>query len=158
MTLLDEARCLARYNRDSLGGPLSASDVHRMMTSDGAKAVGLQGHIGALAPGEWADLVIFDTEGRTALGDILEQTALRQTVAVMIGGRLASAPQAWAGQWPQLETCSPEPRDLCGTQRMVCGANPQRTVQQWLKQSTYRIDDSRICVPQLTDDCVVANR
>lgn len=69
-----------------------------MMTSEGARAVGLQGAIGALAPGEWADLVIFDTEGRTALDQILERTALRQTLAVMIGGRIASAPQAWA--WP----------------------------------------------------------
>lgn len=158
LTLLDEARCLARHNRDSLGGLLSAADLHRMMTSEGARAVGLQGAIGALAPGEWADLVIFDTEGRTALGPILEHTALRQTVAVMIGGRLASAPPAWAGRWPELDRCVNEPRDLCGMPRMVCGANAQRPIEQLLRQAVYRIDDSRICAPQPTDDCVERTR
>lgn len=154
LTLLDEARCLARYNRDSLGGLLGAADLHRMMTSEGARAVGLQGAIGALAPGEWADLVIFDTEGRTALDQILERTALRQTLAVMIGGRIASAPQAWAGQWPQLDRCDNEPRDLCGSPRMVCGASAQRPIAQLLRQSLYRIDDRMICDPLPTDDCV----
>jgi hypothetical protein len=147
-------RCLARYNHDSLHDLLSPSDLHRMMTSNGARAVGLGGHVGALAAGEWADVVIFDTEGRRSLADILARTALPQTMAVMVGGRIASAPAAWAGQLPQLEHCAPEPRDLCGVQRIVCGANAQRPIVQLLKQPAYTIDDSRLCRPQPTDDCV----
>ena len=155
LTLLDEARCLARYNHDSLNGLLSASDLHRMMTSDGAKAVGLQGHVGALTPGEWADVVIFDTEGRRNLSEVLANTALPQTLAVLIGGRVAMTPAAWAGLLPQLENCSVDPRDLCGSQRLVCGANAQRPVSKLLQQAVYTIDDSRLCRPQPTDDCVV---
>lgn len=154
LTLLDEMRCLARHNRDSLHDLLSAADLHRMMTSDGARAVGLGGHVGALAPGEWADVVIIDTEGRRSLADILAHTALPQTMAVMVGGRIASAPAAWAGRLPQLDHCAPEPRDLCGVQRVVCGANAQRSIEQLLKQATYTIDDARLCQPQPTDDCV----
>lgn len=154
LTVLDEARCLERYNRDALHGLLTPSDLHRMMTSDGARAVGLAGQVGALAHGEWADLVILDTEGRRSLGEILAQSALPQTLAVLVGGRVSSAPIAWAGHLPQLEGCSPDPRELCGTPRLVCGANAQRPLQQLLRQATYTIDDSRLCRPQATDDCV----
>lgn len=154
LTLLDEARCLARYNRDSLNGQLSAADLHAMMTSGGARAVGLQGQVGSLMPGELADLVMLDTEGRRSLGEVLERSALPQTLAVMVGGRVASAPLAWAGRLPQLDNCSPDPRSLCGTARLVCGANGERPLSQLLRQTTYKIDDSRLCTPQPTDDCV----
>jgi len=155
LTVLDEARCLERYNHDALHDTLSASDLHRMMTADGARAVGLAGQVGALAHGEWADLLILDTEGRGSLAEILAQSALPQTLAVMVGGRLSSAPLAWAGRWPQLDHCSPDPRNLCGVQRLICGANAQRPLEQLLRQATYTIDDSRLCRPQATDDCVV---
>lgn len=52
LTQLDEVRCLARHNRDSLQSLFSWSDLHRMMTENGAKAVGLQGQVGKLAAGE----------------------------------------------------------------------------------------------------------
>jgi cytosine/adenosine deaminase-related metal-dependent hydrolase len=155
LTLLDEARCLARYNHDSLQDRLSAADLHRMMTSDAARAVGLQQQVGALAAGEWADLVVFDTEGSRSLAAILARTALRQTLAVMVGGRIASAPLAWAGALPQLDNCSADPRDLCGQQRLVCGANSARPLAGLLRQAVYTLDDSRLCQPQTTDDCVL---
>jgi len=154
LTMLDEARCLARYNHDKLGGQLSAADVHRMLTENGAKAVGLQGQIGRLAVGELADAVIIDTEGRRSLSELLDKTALKQTVAVFVGGKAASFPSAWAGKLPQLDNCASDPRDLCGQQRTVCGANAQRPLSQLLKQAIYTIDDAKICTPQPTNDCV----
>lgn len=154
LTQLDEARCLARYNRDSLHDLFTWSDLHRMMTENGAKAVGLQGQVGKLAAGEFADFVILDSAGRRSLGDILENSALKETLAVFIGGRAASFPSAWAGRLPQLDNCATDPRDLCGQQRTVCGANVQRSLGQLLQQPTYSIDDAKICVPQPTDDCV----
>jgi large repetitive protein len=154
LTELDEARCLARYNRDSLNGSFTWSDIHRMMTENGAKAVGLQGQIGKLAVGEYADFVILDSAGRHSLGEVLENSALKETIAVFIGGRAASFPSAWVGKLPELDNCSPDPRDLCGQQRTVCGGDSQRSLTQLLQQSTYTIDDTKICVPQPTDDCV----
>jgi len=151
---LDEARCLARYNRDGLNSIFSWSDIHRMMTENGAKAVGLQGQIGKLAVGEYADIVILDSAGLRSLGEVLENSALKETIAVFIGGRAASFPSAWVGWLPVLDICAPDPRDLCSQQRMVCGANAQRTLTQLLQQSTYTIDDAKICTPQPTDDCV----
>jgi len=95
------------------------------------------------------------TEGRRILGEVLERSALPQTLAVMVGGRLASAPLAWEGRLPRLAQCSADPRSLSGVARLVCGANRERTLSQLLQQATYRIDDSRICTPLRTDDCVV---
>ncbi|MFO1328975.1 MAG: amidohydrolase family protein [Rubrivivax sp.] len=158
LTLLDEARCLARYNRDALNGLLRPADLHRMMTRDAARAVGLQGQIGALAPGELADLLLVDTQGARDLGEVLAKTALPQTLAVMVAGRLASAPRSWQGRLPQLENCAPDPRDLCGGQRVVCGASAQRPLDLLLRQSAYTIDDARLCTPQPTDDCVASRR
>ncbi|WP_313919047.1 amidohydrolase family protein [Tahibacter sp.] len=154
LTLLDEARCLSRYSRDRLQGRIRASDLHRMMTAGAASAVGLQGQVGSLAPGEWADLVVFDTEGRLSLADVLEHSALPQTLAVLIGGRIASAPPYWAGHLPQLDNCSIDPRQLCGRARVVCGADARRPLSTVLQPSPYSIDDTRLCQPQPTDDCV----
>lgn len=154
LTQLDEARCLARYNRDSLHGLFSWSDLHRIMTENGAKAVGLQGQVGKLAVGEYADVVILDSAGRRSLGEVLENSALKETLAVFISGRAASFPSIWTGKLPQLDNCTVDPRDLCGHQRTVCGANVQRSLGQLLQQATYSIDDAKICIPQPTDDCV----
>lgn len=154
LTQLDEARCLARYNRNSLHDLFSWSDLHRMMAENGAKAVGLQGQVGKLAVGEYADIVILDSAGRRSLGDVLENSALKETLAVFIAGRAASFPSAWAGKLPQLDNCAPDSRNLCGQQRTVCGANPQRNLGQLLQQAVYTIDDAKICAPQPTDDCV----
>ncbi len=158
LTLLDEARCLARYSRDNLNGLLEAADLHRMMTRDAARAVGLQGQLGSLEPGEYADIVLIDTEGARSLDAVLARTALPQTLAVFVAGRLAEAPGTWTGQWPQLENCAIDPRNLCGGSRIVCGANAQRPLAQLLQQATYTLDDARICKPQSTDDCVVSRR
>lgn len=153
LTLLDEARCLARYDADH-GGSLRASDLLDMMTRGGAQAVGLGGQLGALSPGQWADLVILDTEGRRSLGEILQRAALPQTVAVMVAGRLSSGPADWLDRVPQLDHCAVDPRQLCGQARLVCGADEARPLGQLLQQAAYTLDDGRLCRPQPTDDCV----
>jgi large repetitive protein len=154
LTQLDEARCLARFNLDSLNGLFNWSDLHRMMTENGAKAVGLQGQIGKLAVGEYADIVIFDSMGRRSLGEVLENSALKETIAVFIAGRAASFPNDWDKKLPELENCAYDPRDLCGQKRIICGADVQHSLQQLLMQPTYTIDDAKICTPQPTNDCV----
>lgn len=154
LALLDEARCLARHDRDALGSQLSAAELHRMLTRGPARAVGLQGQVGALAAGEWADLVLWDTEGRSTLAEVLAHTALAQTLGVWVGGRIASAPPAWAARLPQLAGCAPDPRQLCGQERMVCGGDPQVPLERLLQQAAYTLDDARLCKPQATDDCV----
>lgn len=155
LTVLDEARCLARYNHDSLGDLLSWADIHQMMTSGGAKAVGLQEKLGSLSPGQLADFVVIDTNGARSLADVLTSTGQQATLAVFVAGRAASLPTSWAGKLPQLDHCASDPRDLCGQQRTICGVNAARPLAKLLEQATYHIDDAKLCRPLPTDDCVV---
>lgn len=151
LTMLDEARCLARNtDKNSL---LNAADLHRIMTNNGAKAVGLQDEIGRLAAGQMADLVIFDTQGRNSLAELLASSALQQTIAVFVGGRAANIPPHWLAKLPTLEHCIADPRDLCGQKRVVCGANQSNRLKTILGQQMYSIDDNQICAPAPTNDC-----
>ncbi|MFC4160340.1 amidohydrolase family protein [Chitinimonas lacunae] len=155
LSMFDEMRCMARYNQQNLNGLLSWADIHRMATAGGADAVGLKGRIGRLLPGENADLVLIDSQGANSLARVLEGAALRETLAVFIGGRAAMFPTDWDSRLTaKQERCETDPRQLCGQSRVVCGANPQRPLARLLAQATYSIDDARLCRPAPTDDCV----
>ncbi|GAB3242837.1 amidohydrolase family protein [Chitinimonas naiadis] len=154
LTMLDEMRCMANHSRQDLHGLLSWSDIHRMATSGGAKAVGLQDQLGALTVGQQADIVLLDSQGATSLGQALERAALAQTVAVFIGGKAANFPTVWAGRLPQtLAGCASDPRDLCGQQRTVCGADPAHPLGSLLQQAVYTINDAKLCQPQAVAVC-----
>lgn len=114
----------------------------------------MQGQTDRLASGEYADMVMFDTRGRMGLGEILENSALAETIAVFIGRHSASFPHTWYGKLTQFQNCSHDPRDLCGQQCIVCGTEAQHGLDQLLRQDVYTIDDARICRPQQTDDCI----
>lgn len=156
LTMLDEMRCMANHSSKDLHGLLSWADIHRMATSGGARAVGLQNTLGALTVGQQADMVLLDTQGAASLGKVLEQAALAQTVAVFVGGRAASFPTAWVGKLPQtLPGCAADPRDLCGQQRTICGADPAHPLSTLLKQAAYTIDDAKLCHPAAVSVCAL---
>jgi cytosine/adenosine deaminase-related metal-dependent hydrolase len=82
LDLLAEARA-AR----TLGG-LSADRALALVTLDGARALGLDGELGSLAPGKWGDVVIVrlrGDEGSPAEG--LLTSAAEDVVATYLGGR-----------------------------------------------------------------------
>jgi 5-methylthioadenosine/S-adenosylhomocysteine deaminase len=56
-------------------GELDAESALRLLTLDGARAVGLEREIGSLAPGKWGDLVALDLPG-TVDGSRLAGTLL----------------------------------------------------------------------------------
>ncbi|MGZ3790138.1 MAG: amidohydrolase family protein [Bacteriovorax sp.] len=156
LTMFDELRCLARYNRDQLNDFLSPADLHRMATENGAKAVGLNGQVGRLDVGELADLILIDSRGAMSLKTILDQTALPDILAVFVGGRGASFPTNWADiLTKKMENCAVDPRNLCGQSRMICGASSARPIAKLIQQSTYTIDEEKLCAPRPTDDCVI---
>jgi hypothetical protein len=64
MNMLREIACADQLNRGYFGGALSDGDLWRMVTINAAKAAAMDDVIGALVPGRFADLVIF--EGRAA--------------------------------------------------------------------------------------------
>lgn len=155
LTMLDEMRCLAVYNKRNLSGYLTWADIHRMATRNAARAVGLEGQLGSLSPGRLADMALIDAQGRRSLGEVLARAADKETLAVFIAGKGASFPSSWTEKLPgTLENCQEDPRALCGEQRMICGAANARPLAALLALKTYVIDDAKLCRPQPTDDCV----
>jgi 5-methylthioadenosine/S-adenosylhomocysteine deaminase len=71
-------------------GALGAERTVKLLTLDGARALGLENEIGSLAPGKWGDLAAFDLPGAvdgSRLADTLlslPRAAVRRTV---LGGR-----------------------------------------------------------------------
>ena len=83
---LDMRREMALVRRDH--PRLEPGRVWRMATVDGARAVGLAGRVGRVAPGHHADLALFRTASRTATEILDELTASKPEVsAVWIAGR-----------------------------------------------------------------------
>jgi len=84
LDLLAEVR-LAR----DLGG-LSARDALGLVTISAARALGLEGEIGSLAPGKWGDLVACDLGGPVDAARLADTLLSRGSSAVrltVVGGR-----------------------------------------------------------------------
>ncbi len=154
LSMLDEMRCFARYNHTRLNDMFLWSDIHQMVTKNAAQAVGLDDQLGELKAGRLADFIVINTEGMRSLSSILNQTTYAQIIAVFISGRGAMFPLHWKKTLPwTLKSCAQDPRNLCGQSRMICGANPKRSLESLLSDKTYQIKDSILCHAESCDQC-----
>jgi len=86
------AGLLARL-RDGAGS-VAAADLFEMATIGGARALGLDGEIGSIEPGKWADLALVDLRGAHAFGpgDVYTQLVYSARASdvrtVLVGGRV----------------------------------------------------------------------
>jgi cytosine/adenosine deaminase-related metal-dependent hydrolase len=112
-----EAACALAYSRAHLGGRVTPREVWRMMTLAPAKAVRMDGLIGAIRPGLAGDLILVaggpgDAYGRVALA------APQDLLLVLRGGR------PLAGRAALIATLNPSPDceavDLNGAADAVC--------------------------------------
>ncbi len=81
LDLLAEARA-ARTLAD-----LSWDQALALVTLEGARALGLAGEIGSLAPGKWGDLAVIRLSGDRPPGEQVMNSATEAVVATYIGGR-----------------------------------------------------------------------
>ncbi len=81
LDLLAEAR-VARTLAD-----LSWDQTLALVTLEGARALGLAGEIGSLAPGKWGDLAVIRLRGDRPPGEQVMNSATEAVVATYIGGR-----------------------------------------------------------------------
>jgi len=81
LDLLAEARA-ARALAD-----LSWDQALALVTLEGARALGLAGEIGSLAPGKWGDLAVIQLRGDRPPGEQVMNSATEAVVATYIGGR-----------------------------------------------------------------------
>jgi cytosine/adenosine deaminase-related metal-dependent hydrolase len=85
-------------HREATGGipetsTITTREALSWVTVEGARMLGMQDHIGSLAPGKYADLVMISTEGiniqpvHNPVSSVVMQTTLANIDSVMIGGR-----------------------------------------------------------------------
>jgi cytosine/adenosine deaminase-related metal-dependent hydrolase len=87
------------------GGPVELEEqALRLLTCDGAAAMGWAAHSGVLAPGRRADLVVVDiaTTAETAYRDVMLTGVGRQVLTVLAGVRRSRRADGDA-PWPELE-------------------------------------------------------
>lgn len=90
LDLFEEARALA-----GLAPSLSPERIVRIMTTEGARALGLDDRFGCLEPGRDADMAIFQVEGDDPYRALLERagrSAVRAVMSVGVWRVLSGAP------------------------------------------------------------------
>jgi len=120
MNLLREFACAEQLNQRAFAGHFSDFALWRMVTTNAAFAAGVERGLGLLAPGQVADVAVFDGAARTDHRAVI--AAEPAGVALVLrGGRalygdrdlMASAALGGAG-------C--EALDVCGAPKLVCAA------------------------------------
>lgn len=106
-TMAREAVCAASIMQASHGVRLDPKTIWEMMTINAARAAGFEAHLGSLAPGKLADVVVFS--GQAAAADPFATAAYapgEHAELVMRGGRvvLAGAGLEGLAQGPACET------------------------------------------------------
>ncbi|MBM9400501.1 amidohydrolase family protein [Gluconacetobacter azotocaptans] len=119
MNMSREFACATRYDRQHLNGALSARDLWRMATTDGARAVHAETMLGAIAPGRVADLVLFRPAGPAGNDpfDAVVRSRPATVDLVMRGGRILYGDAALVAG---LDLPGCEALDVTGERKALC--------------------------------------
>jgi hypothetical protein len=115
--LLDELRFAARVDDEVFGDLLDPADLHDMVTFNAARVLGLDNVIGSIAPGRRADIAIYLSQGLSPYEAVLAASP-RETVLVMVDGRILYADAALEAVAPSNAIC--EPFEACCRPKVLC--------------------------------------
>jgi len=125
MNLLRELHCADELNKNHFGKHFSDSDLWRMVTVNGAFAVGAPGLIGAIKPGYVADIAIFDAKTRKDHRAVIE-AGVEDVALVLRGGKTLYGDTDLLDH-PVMNGAACEPigagrGDVCGAPKKACVA------------------------------------
>ncbi len=96
--LFSQQRSAMRYRRfrgeENVPSPITVERVLEAATINGARATGLEGAVGSLAPGKQADIIMVRTDGvavvpvNNAVGTIVQGVERSDVDTVMVGGEI----------------------------------------------------------------------
>lgn len=113
-TMPREAACALAYSREHLDGLITPKDLWRMMTVDAARAVHADAAVGAIAPGQAADLILVRPHAADPYRSLVSARP-QDLLLIMRGGqRLSGLPALM----PNEAGC--EDADLAGAKRRLC--------------------------------------
>jgi cytosine/adenosine deaminase-related metal-dependent hydrolase len=137
--LLDELRFADRVDGAVWGDAITPRALVQMVTTNAARALGLGGVLGALAPGMKADVMVIGGD-RARPYDALLAATPAEVRLVTIDGRPLYGDAGLAALGPGTPGC--EPLDVCGAARFVCVAAPGGTAANKLGQTLREISDA----------------
>jgi 5-methylthioadenosine/S-adenosylhomocysteine deaminase len=147
--LLDELRFADRVDGTVWGDAIAPRALAQMVTTQAARALGLGGVLGELAPGKKADVVVMGGD-RTRPYEALLAATPAEVRLVTVGGTALYGDAVLAALGPASPGC--EPLDICGAAKFVCVAAPGGTPANRLGQTLREISDAIASELQRYDD------
>jgi len=127
MNQLRELACARAYNHQALADYFSPFALWRMVTSDAAWALGLEGRFAALEPGLVGDVAIFaDSQSDPYLSVIAAGAA--EVKLVLRQGAPLYGDSELVGAFREGASC--EELEVCGNQRRVCAAETGQSLAE----------------------------
>ena len=137
--LLDELRFADRVDNAVWGDLLTPRALVQMATTNAARALGLAGVLGALAPGLKADVMVIGGD-RAHPYDALLAATPAEVRLVTVDGRALYGDAALGALGPASPGC--EPLDVCGAGKFVCVAAPGGTAANKLGQTLHDVTET----------------
>ena len=120
MNTLRELQCADFLNKNYYNNTLSDRELWKMVTRNGAVALGVEDRLGTLEEGQIADIAIFDLSSKTSPYRAVIDAGVKEVVMVMRGGAPlvgeAAAIDALAGA----DAAKCEALEICSSSRKVC--------------------------------------
>ena len=117
INMLRELACADHLSRVHYGAAFSERDLWRMATLGAATSAGVDDLIGALRPGHFADVAIFDAAGHHDHAAVIH-AGVAQVALVLRGGKALHGDEALVTALADPEGC--EPLNVCGRQKRIC--------------------------------------
>jgi cytosine/adenosine deaminase-related metal-dependent hydrolase len=142
INLLREMACV-NYLNDNLykGRPLTAQQIWRMVTANGADGSAFANQIGRLKAGYVADIAIFDGAGKASHYEAVTRGTVKEVALVLRSGTALYGDEAVLSA---IGDAKCEAIDVCGAKRRLC-VEPEIGVD--LATLTKQIKDARIAKP-----------
>jgi 5-methylthioadenosine/S-adenosylhomocysteine deaminase len=134
--MLEELRFAQEWDQANWNGSLSARDLVVMATTNGAAVVGQSGHLGVLAPGALADVIVVRGDRLNPYQALIDATP-REVALVMVGGVVQYGDARWRDVAASPGNC--EALDVCSGPKFLCMAVPggaSKLDQTWGEVST----------------------
>jgi len=147
--LLDELRFADRVDNAVWGDAITPRALVQMATTHAARALGLGGVLGALAPGMKADVMVVGGD-RAHPYDALLAATPAEVRLVSVDGRVLYGDAVLGALGPTSPGC--EPLDICGASKFVCVAAPGGTAANKLGQTLGQVTATIATELQRYDD------
>jgi cytosine/adenosine deaminase-related metal-dependent hydrolase len=147
--LLDELRFADLVDNTMWGDTITPRALVQMATTNAARAIGLGGVLGALAPGMKADVMVIGGD-RAHPYEALLAARPADVRLVSVGGRALYGDAVLAALGPASPGC--EPLEICGASKFVCVAASGGTAGNKLGQTLGEVTGTIAAELQRYDD------